>query len=122
MKDTQKSGKVLDLEVALAYVGGDLEFLSEMAVIFLQDYPRLIDEARASILQNDCSGLERAAHTMKGRLAFFGITQGRKEMMELEMMGRNHDMARAAQLMAEAEAGMKSIIPELESLVREHSK
>jgi len=31
-------------------------------------------------------------------------------------------MARAAQLMAEAEAGMKSIIPELESLVREHSK
>ena len=122
MGQTEKPKKAMDLEIALAYVGGDLEFLSEMAMIFLQDYSRLMDEVRDSILQNNCSVLERAAHTMKGRLAFFGINRVRDKMLELEIMGREQDLTRANEVLAEAEIGMKAALSELELIVRKKSE
>ena len=118
--DSKKS-KALDLDVALAHVDNDSQFLSELASMFVQDYPRLIEEARSSILQNDYAGLERAAHTLKGRLAFFGMRFLRDQLLNLEMMGRNSDLTQADKALAEIELEMKSILPEFESLVREQN-
>ncbi len=119
---SDKSGRALDLNVALAHVDGDWQFLAELSAMFLQDYPRLMEEARDSIQQKDPASLERAAHTLKGRLAFFGIHKLRERILELEMIGRNKDMALAAQTLADVEAEMASILPEFESLIREHGK
>jgi HPt (histidine-containing phosphotransfer) domain-containing protein len=118
---SQKPGSVLDLDVALARVDGDWQLLVELSTVFLQDYRRLLDEARNSILRNDAAGLERAAHTLKGRLAFFGIRKAREQCLDLEMMGRRNDFTQARQALAEAEAEMESIVPEFQALVREKS-
>jgi two-component system sensor histidine kinase/response regulator len=119
--DPDKFVRVLDLNVALAHVDGDSSLLSELAAMFVQDYPRLIEEARDSILKNDCSKLERAAHTLKGRLAFFGITKHRDQLLSLECMGRDRDLARAGEALAEIESEMKHILTEFESLILEQS-
>lgn len=111
----------MDVDVALTYVDGDLELLAELSAMFLQDYPRLIGEARSSILKGDHSSLERAAHTLKGRLAFFGVQKAREQVLELETMGRMNDLARAGQALAQVEAEMEDILPEFESLIREQS-
>jgi len=121
MTHTKKSGHALDLEIALSHVDGDRQLLAELTEMFLQDYPRLLDEARNSVLQGDHSGLERAAHTLKGRLAFFGIHKAREQVSELEMMGRINDLSRALQALAEVEADMEGILPEFESLSREQN-
>ncbi len=113
--------KALDLDVALAHVDGDANLLSELAAMFVQDYPRLIKEAHNSILKNDCPGLERAAHTLKGRLAFFGITKHRDRLLNLECMGRDQDLARAGEALTEIESEMKHILAEFESLILERS-
>jgi HPt (histidine-containing phosphotransfer) domain-containing protein len=112
-------GKVLDLNTALAHVDGDSQLLSELAAIFVQDYPRLIEDSRRSILQSDYSGLERAAHTLKGRLAFFGIVTLRDQISGLETMGRDQNLTGARQALAEIEMEMDSILSEFEALIRE---
>jgi len=103
----------------MAHVDGDAQFLSELAAMFVEDYPRLIEEARTAILQNDHSGLERAAHTLKGRLAFFGVSKIRDQILGLEMMGRENDLPPAPKALSAIETEMDSILPEFESLIRE---
>ncbi len=119
---SETGGRALDLDVALAHVDGDWQFLAELSTMFLQDYPRLMEEARDSIQQKDHSSLERAAHTLKGRLAFFGIRKARERILELEMMGRNNDLTLAGQTLAEVEAEIAPILPEFESVIRGQGK
>jgi HPt (histidine-containing phosphotransfer) domain-containing protein len=122
MTDSNKATKEMDLDVALSYVGGDIQFLAELAELFLQDYPRLMDEMRHSILLGNHSDLERAAHTLKGRLAFFGLNTMRDKAFGLEMMGRERNSTNTIDALAEIESAMESILPELTSLVREQSR
>jgi HPt (histidine-containing phosphotransfer) domain-containing protein len=112
----------LDLDIALSHVDGDLQLLGELAALFLQDYPRLRDELRDSISKKDTSSLERAAHTLKGRLAFFGIQKVREQALGLEMIGRAQNLMLAPQALTEIETEMESILPEFEILAREQNK
>jgi HPt (histidine-containing phosphotransfer) domain-containing protein len=116
---SENPGKILDKDVALAHVDGDRQLLSELAAMFVQDYPRLIDEAADAIHRRDHSTLERAAHTLKGRLAFFGIRELREQMSDLETMGRENTLAGARWALDAIETGMRLILPEFESLIRE---
>jgi HPt (histidine-containing phosphotransfer) domain-containing protein len=113
--------KKLNLDVALSHVDGDMQLLAELAALFVQDYPRLMEEMRSSISTADSSTLERAAHTLKGRLAFFGIQKAREQASELEMLGRTQNLTHAAQSLAKIEAEMESILPEFEALAREQN-
>jgi HPt (histidine-containing phosphotransfer) domain-containing protein len=113
--------KKLDLDVALSHVDGDMQLLAELAALFLQDYPRLMEEIRSSILTADSALLERAAHTMKGRLAFFGIQRAREQALGLELLGRAQNLTSAGSALAEIEVELESILPEFEALSREQS-
>jgi len=112
----------IDWTIALVHVDGDRQLLVELAALFAQDCPRLLLEARESIAQNDHSKLERAAHTLKGRLAFFGIHDLRDKALRLETMGRMQAPDEAPEALAEIEAGIESIIPEFIALSREQVK
>lgn len=114
-----KAGEVLNLNVALARVQGDSKLLAELAEVFLQEYPSLLCEAQDSLLSRDHVRFERAAHTLKGRVAFFGIDAICKQALALEMMGRTKDLTDAPRTLAEIETQMKGIIPELELLTQE---
>ena len=115
-------GKVLDIDVALAHAGGDREFLSELASMFVQDYPRWVDEAGEAILEKNHVVLERAAHTLKGRLAFFGIAKLRDQLAELEKMGREQDLSQALPALIYIKAEMEAILPEFKPLIREQGQ
>jgi len=112
----------LDIDVALSHVDGDAELLSELAAMFVLDYPSLMGECRESIVQSDYSVVERAAHTLRGRLAFFGITRLRDKLADLETMGREHKLVQAQQLLTEIEIAMEPILLEFEPLTREQSQ
>ena len=121
MAHPEDSGLALNLETALSHVDGDRELLSELALMFIQDYPRLAQEAQSAAAQNDGVVLERAAHTLKGRLAFFGITKIHKQVTCLEIMGRTGDCGGAPQLLREINEEIQLILPEFESLIREQN-
>jgi HPt (histidine-containing phosphotransfer) domain-containing protein len=114
-----KAEESLDWTVALNRVDGDNHLLGELASIFLQEYPHLLDEMRDSIARDDRTALERAAHTLKGRVAFFGINNVRDQAMELEMIGRVGNLEGARNKLADIETQMERIIPELGLLALE---
>jgi HPt (histidine-containing phosphotransfer) domain-containing protein len=116
------SGKAeiaLDWEAALSQAGGDRQLLAELCRIFLQDCPHLLDTARESIKNADPLGLERAAHTLCGRLAFFGLVEARERALKLEMTGRKKDLNRALEAFAGIETEMESLLPQFDSFARE---
>jgi len=122
MTGSEKAKKDMDLGIALSHVDGDRQLLAELAELFLQDYPRLLEEIRDSIPKADFATLERGAHTLKGRLAFFGIQRIRQMAMALEEMGKTHDIAHAGQSLVAIQNEMEGILPEFVSLSREQNK
>lgn len=109
----------MDRSIAAAHVDGDMQLLGELAAMFLKDYPRFLRAARESMEQGDCAALEREAHTLKGRLAFFGVHPARDKALELEMAGRKRDLTGASKILAEIESAMEGVLPELEALTRQ---
>jgi two-component system sensor histidine kinase/response regulator len=117
--DSRDAGAAIDFSIALGHVENDLQLLAELAALFVQDYPRLLQETRNSIALNDCAGLERAAHTLKGRLDFLGIKQVSEQALELETMGRMHDLTGAKEAFAVIETEMECVLPEIASLTKD---
>ncbi len=86
---------VLDREVLLERVGNDPEFLVEIADVFLEDCPKLLEDIRKAIVQQDARRLEHAAHTLKGSVANFGAEPARAAAFRLEVLGRSGKLADA---------------------------
>jgi len=122
MKQPDKSGKFLDVEVALAHVDGDTQLLSELAEMYVQDFPRMAEDLREGILHSDYASVERIAHTLKGRLAFFGINALRDQLSDLERMGRDQNLTVALELLTSIKVGMDPILSEFEALIREQHR
>jgi HPt (histidine-containing phosphotransfer) domain-containing protein len=121
MTDWEETGKDLDLDTAMAHVGGDEDLLAELADLFLQDYVRLIREMKDSIPQTDYSTFERAAHTLKGRLAFFGAQRLREQALALEMMGRSRNLSLAPKGLADLETALERVLPEFAALAKKQT-
>ncbi len=112
-------GESLDLDVALSHVDGDRELLRELSGIFIEDYPRMLEEMQNSVLGRDHATLERLAHTLKGRLAYFGAAEARGSAADLETMGRERDLAGAWKSLEELDSAMAGVLRELESFCRD---
>ena len=106
----------INREVALEHVDGDSRLLSDLALVFLEDCQQLTGEICNSITQGDINLLERTAHTLKGRLAFWGMERERELAWRLEISGRQGDLAQARQHAAELERQIRTAIPEFRIL------
>lgn len=79
---------VFDRHVALLRAGGDEELLKEIAMIFLEDYPKVLAEIRGALADGDGVRLEQSAHALKGSAANFGAEAVVEAASRLEQMGR----------------------------------
>ena len=77
-----------DRHVALLRVGGDEELLKEIADIFLEDYPKVLEEIQAALACGDARRLEQSAHTLKGSAGNFGAKAVVETASRLEQLGR----------------------------------
>lgn len=55
-----------DYERSLARLGGDPALFREIASLFLEDSPQLIDRARRALVEQQWPEVERASHSLKG--------------------------------------------------------
>jgi two-component system sensor histidine kinase/response regulator len=107
---------VLDLEVALARVGGDPDLLKEIAVLFLDHYTEWLGEIREAAGRGDAKGVENTAHGLKGSVANFGAQAAVDAAMHLESLGRSRDLTDVGTSLAALESALSALRPELESL------
>lgn len=109
-------GNGVDRELALSRVGGDADLLKEIAGLFLEDYPKLLDELRAAAARGDAKNVERTAHGLKGSVSNFGARAAVEASGALECMGRTQQLADVEPGIRALEQALAGLRPELEAL------
>jgi HPt (histidine-containing phosphotransfer) domain-containing protein len=113
-RDLQEPG--LDRATALARVGGDLDLLKEIAGLFLDEYPRALDEMQKALALGDPKRLERSAHGLKGSVANFGARSAVDAAFQLEQLGHANKLDQAPKALASLERALASLHAELSSI------
>jgi CheY-like chemotaxis protein len=103
----------LDYSAALARVGGDVELLQELAGMFLEEYPKLLEEIRLALAEEDVPKAGNAAHQLKGLLAQFGAETARLAAYAVEQPARQGDLAATRQNLQMLEEAMRRVHPDL---------
>jgi HPt (histidine-containing phosphotransfer) domain-containing protein len=112
----QLQDKVLDRAAALARVGGDLDLLKEIAALFLDEYPRALDEIHKALASGNARALEYAAHGLKGSVANFGARPAVDAAFELEQFGKAGKLDQVAPALTSLERSLASLHAELSSI------
>jgi two-component system sensor histidine kinase/response regulator len=106
----------IDRELALSRVGGDTELLNEIAVLFLDDYPKLLEELRIASERGDARAIERTAHSLKGSVSNFGASAAVEAAFTLENMGRAQELGDIQASLRALEQALEALRPQLEAL------
>jgi len=105
--------RLIDWSVARRTVQGDEELLRELVSTFLEEIPRMLDTMRTAIDAHDSTSLQRAAHTLKGALGHFGAQGAYDLALQVESLGRNGDVAGAAEALPDLNQVMAQLTPVL---------
>lgn len=108
----------LDCAVALERLGGDEELLREVAGLFLDEYPMLMNEIRTAIMSRDSDALQRAAHSMKGSVSNFGADGVYQAAFVLEKKGRAGDFDALEPCINQLAIALEQIHPALRELAQ----
>lgn len=108
--------QVLDRATALARVGGDHDLLKEIAALFLDEYPRALDEMHQALAHGDAKMLERSAHGLKGSVANFGARAAVDAAFQLEQLGHGCKLDQAPKALAALERALACLHAELASI------
>lgn len=106
----------VDRDLALSRVGGDIELLKEIAVLFLDEYPKVLQELHSAIVRGDAKAVERTAHGLKGSVSNFGAKAAVEAARTLESMGRSHQLAGLDESIQALERALANLKPELQAL------
>ncbi|HEX5271022.1 MAG TPA: response regulator, partial [Gemmataceae bacterium] len=109
-------GEALDPSAALESVGGDRQLLAELAGVFTAQWPRWLADVRDAVARGDATRLRLTAHTIKGALGNFRARGAFDEAQRLENMGRDGDLAQAADACAALERHMDRLLADLTTL------
>jgi HPt (histidine-containing phosphotransfer) domain-containing protein len=99
----EDSVSTFNYERALARLGGDPHLFNEIAVLFLEDSPQLLERAKQGLETRDLPSLERAAHSLKGLSVNFDAHQVASAAYSLEQCAHDGDMERATVCLADVE-------------------
>jgi PAS domain S-box-containing protein len=94
-KETVPPPIVQDRGEALAHVGGDVKLLRELTEVFLQDYPRMIEEVIDGLCADDAAKVKRAAHSIKGAVSILGGKAAFEAALRLETSARKGELSQA---------------------------
>jgi two-component system, sensor histidine kinase and response regulator len=100
---------VLDIEGALARLGGDKELFIEMMNFLLEDGPVLFLDLREAVTAGDSIAVERKAHALKGLLANGGGVRASQAAQFLEDAGNARNLSNAAALIESLESELSAL-------------
>src|SRR6185295_8122126 len=109
----QLDEQVMDRATALARVGGDLELLREIAALFLDEYPRALDDIHKALATGDAKLLENSAHGLKGSVANFCARSAEDAAFQLEQLGRIKKLDQAPAILSALEQALALLQAEL---------
>jgi len=112
---------VIDRTALLAGVDGNLRLLRELVRLFLADYPQRLAEINEATRRGDAEALRITAHTLKGSIGNFAAKKAFEAAQRLEIMGRERNLANAAEARMTLESELARLIEELRNLTTNSS-
>ena len=101
---------------ALSNIGEDENLLVELASIFLEEYPGILENVRTAVGNNDGEALVYYAHALKGSVSNFVAGDTESAARKLEQIGREGDIADAPKVLSELETALSRLTPALSDL------
>ena len=107
----------LDRDQILERTGGNAETLKEIVELFAAESAKLMKRMRDAIKNEDPSGLQRTAHTLKGSVRIFGAERAAAAALRVEMIGRHKNLVGAENALAELAGEVDRLMPMLTELI-----
>jgi CheY-like chemotaxis protein len=101
---------VWDAVGTLERLGGDEALFYEVVRIFLEDIPGHLAGLRRAIREGDLEAIERIGHSLKGEMAYLGVSSLQDKARELESMGKESELGNAARLFAVFESEISIVV------------
>ena len=109
--------EALDLDQLLGRLGNDRNLLAELAQIFLNECPRMLEALRLAAAQGDPAAIERAAHTLKGAISNFSTGPAWAEAAALERAARDRQVGNPDDGLNRLEISLQPLCSELRQLI-----
>jgi len=94
---------ILNFATALSQVDGNRELLCEVARLFLDQYPKLLEKTHQALSRSDYQSLAEAAHTLASSVGQLGGQRAYAAAKKLEQVSSDGDQSSAPQALAELE-------------------
>ncbi|HEX2739117.1 MAG TPA: PAS domain S-box protein [Rubrobacter sp.] len=96
---------------------GDSDLLSELADVFVEEVPDMLDTLREAIEKGDARAVQRIGHTLKGSSGNMGAKRMSRLCLDLEHAGESNDIPAAARLLEALREEFDHFRTELSTLV-----
>ncbi len=103
---------------ALQAVRGNAQLLKTVVEAALEEIPRLMAAIRQAITNSDTTVLRLSAHTLKASLRYFGKSVAHEEVLRLERMGQDRNLAESQESLAALEPEIQRIIQVLQEYLQ----
>ena len=97
----------------LARVGGDEEIARELARLFINECPRMLEAVRNGVASRSAAEIKRSAHLLKGSVSNFTETGAAAAALELECLGREERLDDAPAALARLEQELDALLPQM---------
>jgi HPt (histidine-containing phosphotransfer) domain-containing protein len=97
----------------LTRLGGDEDLARQLAALFLEECPQMLERVRQSVQQTDPDVVRRAAHAFKGSVANFVEGGAAASAFELEAMGRDNRLSDAPAVLERLEREIAALLVDL---------
>jgi PAS domain S-box-containing protein len=115
---SQPDTDVIDWEAALKICAGDPNLLRDIALAFLEEHPRRIEEIQKAIDASDWELLHRSAHTIKGSMRYFGARAVFDRAYGLEQLAARQSLEGAEEIYALLKQELAKLVPHLINYVQ----
>lgn len=104
----------LDWSKAVETVQGDIGLLRDIVKTFLDECPKMLDGIQQSLRGRQLRDLQRAAHTLKGSMRYFGAKAAFDRAYELECQARDGKLQTADEILESLRSEIDRIKPDLQ--------
>jgi signal transduction histidine kinase/CheY-like chemotaxis protein len=108
----------LALSSLIEFTEDDMDLTQKLVEIFLEDSPQLLSAIRDAVESQDSAALERAAHTMKGALGYFGTGSAMAAALRLQQLCANDNLHGAADVLKDLETALEKLTGSLSEFGR----
>lgn len=102
-------------------VDNDFELFMELALLFFDDSEVLLNKIEDSIKKGDADALRKTSHTIKGAVSNFSAQKAYDAAYELELAGKNNELADAHGKFNHLKTEISHVIEEMKSMIEKGS-